>query len=254
MKRFHRGYEREYLKRGVRLAQRRIAIPNGCWMCGQSDVKMSEEHVFPEWLLENLNCAGLMINPTHMDSFGRIIDSREQLISNLVLGRVCKINCNEGWMSKLEKDFKKCYLNGWQKNVNGNEILYARWIAKTVTTLNASQQRRVQIPEQARHELVNETKLPSGWQIYIYKTDKKNRAIDWMQGAYASILHSKNDEYNINDIDKIYGCSLKVGDLGTLAFWSPSIDWSIEPVLNMMSLFPNTESKLPTYPWNPAAV
>jgi hypothetical protein len=77
----------------------------GCLFCGKSDVKLSNEHVVPEWLLEYLELPEddkLFQGVAYSNTGDLVHDPRVHSTFNFVQGRVCKVDCNGGWMSRLE--------------------------------------------------------------------------------------------------------------------------------------------------------
>ena len=213
---YFRGTEEDYLKRQIRLHPRHVVIPEGCWMCGVKGVDMSDEHIFPIWLLDKLNCKNQLYYSTHAEFTGRIIDRRKIPLGNFVCGRICRSHCNEGWMGELEKEVKGVYDSGWRKGINKNQTLLARWLAKTATTLNASQQFRVMVPALARHGLINREVLPEGWLIYVFDCKTREPAINWLQGG--SVIATNTSRGDSKTAGQIFRCALKLGGFGGMVF------------------------------------
>src|SRR5215472_15966123 len=69
----------------------------------------SREHIFAQWLLEDLEIADSEIQPTHFSSAGDVRSTRHHTMRNLVAGGVCA-DCNNGWMSQLEADVRRILL------------------------------------------------------------------------------------------------------------------------------------------------
>lgn len=227
---------------------RHIPIPEGCWMCGRTGVKMSNEHIFPGWLLDKYNYRDVELYSTHADPLGRILSRRKLTYDDFVCGRVCKVNCNEGWMSSLENRVKSIYESGWHSQIDKQATLIARWIAKTATTLNVSQQRRVLVPEAARHGLHNSKQLPVGWKVYIFDCPTEEPSITWIQGGAIFVPNYTEDASDL--LGRIYVCSLKLGSLGAVCYWNPPEVKSIKPKQNYKQIWPKLEKGLSIAEWD----
>jgi len=253
-KKYYRGVERSYAKRGVKLYPRHILIPDGCWTCGATGQKMSVEHVFPEWLLEKLNARNTTVAPTHLDPLGRMISTRSLRLSSLICGNVCQKYCNEGWMSELEVEFKRCYESGWERCIDSDNILIARWLAKTATILNLCNQRRVMVPDEARHGLIEKKFLPEGWKVYVFRCQDENPVINWMQGGPIIYLMKKTQQKMVAEMGNIFCCGLKIGNLGGIVYWHPPAINRLEPVPALKSIWPVISGELLGFKWNPVEV
>lgn len=82
------------------------SMANKCLFCGNEGMQLSNEHVVPKWLLEYLQL------PDDDQLFQAIADTttgelteapRVHSTFNFVQGSVCKIDCNEGWLNRLEE-------------------------------------------------------------------------------------------------------------------------------------------------------
>lgn len=252
---FLRGYERKLIKNGnTNLYRRHIPIPPGCWMCNRDkNVKMSKEHIIPDWLLKEFNCGEEVNRQGHVGANGLVIDTREVMLASLRQGNICKVHCNEGWMSNLEKKFKKEFLSDWQKNQELNPILFARWIAKTMSIINISQIRRIQIPAAARHGLKNIKNLPEGWHIYVYKSPQlKDITVSWEQGPITLAVAPQEMNVKHEMLGDIFGGCILINDFVGVAFWVPDGIINIEPALPMRRLWPEPSGILSSYPWGGA--
>lgn len=79
-----------------------------CLFCDRSEdlVELSEDHITPKWLLHELKL------PSHDKTFhgvwdsasGTLVEKKVQSSWRFVEERVCKLACNNGWMSRLEGD------------------------------------------------------------------------------------------------------------------------------------------------------
>lgn len=151
-----RGYDRELRVMGVRMAVRVEEDVPFCWMCPAESGQRAKEHVFARSLQKELGAENERFNPTHVDSFGRIVSQRRSIpAKSLLAGEVC-MTCNTGWMSELEVLAAPLLLAG----VRGQERAHlgqdeqttlARWFFKTAIVLNSSQNYRLLLPKEVRH-------------------------------------------------------------------------------------------------------
>jgi hypothetical protein len=104
-----RTFDRNLLRNAGRLEHRVNEAILVCWFCDGLAVTETNEHVFPRWLLKELESEHEIITPIRILSDLVTVDSSRNLIQlrSPKLGKVCS-NCNNGWMSQFEaltKDF-----------------------------------------------------------------------------------------------------------------------------------------------------
>jgi hypothetical protein len=103
---------------------------SSCAFCGRSDVKMSREHIFPQWLSRAGSHAG-----------NYIMHRGEKTVTTplieVVTKRVC-VECNTGWLSRIETGAKAVLEPLLHSSVNliteTERWIIARWFTKTVLT------------------------------------------------------------------------------------------------------------------------
>jgi hypothetical protein len=251
MKNNYRGYEKELSRKGVNLIKRHVAIPEGCWMCGKTGVKMSKEHVIPDWLLKYYDIGDQIMRQAHVDANGTILSTREVKYASLRQGKVCERNCNNGWMRKLEDEFAKVFKNDWKSGLEMKPLIFARWIAKTLTIINISQPRRVLIGESARHGLANSDNLPDGWSVYIYETDSEMpELITWEQGCAMEIGIKDGINENTKDIyEQVFAGCIKIGNLIGVAYYAPKNIKDLTPIFPFKMIWPTVSGEIPTLPY-----
>jgi hypothetical protein len=102
----------------------------GCAFCGRSGIKMSREHVFPQWLSRAASGDG---NYTWIRE-GRGITTP---LIEVVTKRVCE-ECNTGWLSRIEAGAKAVLeplLNASTNRITeADRWIIARWFTKTILT------------------------------------------------------------------------------------------------------------------------
>src|SRR4029077_12596790 len=128
-------------KRCTTTRQRRIDDMSGkCLFCDKEGLKLSNEHVTPEWLLRYLELPEddlLFQGIAYSHNRELAAPPRIHSTFNFVQGHICKVNCNGGWMHRLEDDaipFLKPLMDG-QRSINSLST-YARavvgkWAVKT---------------------------------------------------------------------------------------------------------------------------
>lgn len=250
---YNRAYEEELLARGVKLYPRNIEVPKGCWMCGETNTKVTKARLFPDWLLQAFNCGNDMYVSAHLDPLGRVIDKREIPFKQLVCDQVCQ-NCIHGWINELDNDFKPLFLGDINKALDENPLLVARWAAKTATLINVSQQRRVQVPAEARHGLSDKTTMPKGWQAYAFSSSTEGvSSIGWTQGGPAvAILGDSTEEQDQVTLGDVFACTMKFSNFGVLVYWYPDTVYHLEPANPFKRLWPSPDSgSLLDTAWHP---
>lgn len=88
-----------------------------CLFCGEYlSSGRSQEHVFPQWLLDELSIRAEQVSAVHIFqpedpvSDARVISKRSLTLENVREGRICA-DCNNGWMSDLENGCKEVLLD-----------------------------------------------------------------------------------------------------------------------------------------------
>lgn len=175
-----------------------------CLFCQNTD--LSNEHIFGQWLLKELDILKKPLNMTHKNFVGMPLDVRRQSYSTLVNGRVCQ-KCNNGWMSELERNCKELVLNLMNLNLNEKTVAdlrennkdLAKWAFKNVILLNDSVNFRKIIPDNHYQELYK-GKIPENVKVLIGFSDKEyEQELNWIQSPTVPLIITKND-YNINEI------------------------------------------------------
>ncbi len=119
-----------------------------CVFCGLTTDR-AKEHVWPLWL-QNLVGAG-EYRGIHLSSCLFPLSERAHSMSVLVFGKVCT-GCNNGWMSQLENDFKKIFIQirvDYKKieSLNKEERkVICDWSFKTITMMNYATNYRQIVP------------------------------------------------------------------------------------------------------------
>jgi len=101
-----------------------------CAFCQRPGVKMSDEHVIPQWM----SLLGADAGPYEREVNGRTVRSKK---INIITRSICK-DCNTGWMSRIEDGASivmKPIFNATATKISElDRWVIARWITKTVYT------------------------------------------------------------------------------------------------------------------------
>lgn len=110
-----------------------------CVFCGEN-ARRAKEHVFPDWLLTQLDVAAEQIPLRHAKADGSVISERRHPLSQFRYGHVC-VECNNGHLSRLEGEAKRILSNLWrgrQSLAAIDAFALAMWCLKTCVMLNAA--------------------------------------------------------------------------------------------------------------------
>ena len=129
-----------------------------CLFC-ERQVKLSDEHILPQWLLKSLGVHESQLGMTHHSTVGLPVSRRGPLpFANFINGRVCA-DCNNGWMSQLEADMKpqlEALMNldlAALKGLESARDSLTRWTLKTAAVLNHATNYRQLVPLDHFHAL-----------------------------------------------------------------------------------------------------
>ncbi len=108
-----------------------------CIVCGPTQSPRSNEHVFPQWLLNFLNAKRLRISIVRRKGDGSTEPHRREIeLDSFRLNRICE-TCNNGWMSDLESQSKPLLEGLLKQTVTLGSLdrderrILARWTGKT---------------------------------------------------------------------------------------------------------------------------
>lgn len=193
-----------------------------CLFCGERR-PMSNEHIFPKWILRHFDQEKDMLRGTHATAVGFTISERKLDFSSLVSGGVCKV-CNNGWMAQLEGHAKavltplfsarKASLAA-QETFRTRSHLIARWSLKTAAVLNYSSNYRATVP--AEHfRCVFEGVLPQF--VFARAGFSRDFRTTWHQSQDALVESDPGTELPTSH----YRISLQLGHLLLCVAYFPS--------------------------------
>ena len=234
-----RRYDQDLAERGALRAWRVDEPVPFCWMCDGTEGLRAREHIFPRWLLTELNAADEPFHPVHRDFLGRPISVRGPIPARaFVAGEVCAV-CNGGWMSELELLVRPVLFPAGGRNalpVEDQPVL-ARWLVKTAVVLNTAQNYRLMIPGHARHAV--SSGVPGDFGVWLSRHHQSEGALNFGQttGVMSVVPSDQLDRYQ-EAAERVYGCALAIGDLAAVIVYAEPGCWAM-PSEQMTRLWPS---------------
>ena len=189
----------------------------------------SNEHIFPQWLLDHLQIRDAEITPTHFSrSSGKAVSTRKHTADDLLAGRICE-RCNSGWMSDLENEVKSniVALISAEKEVvdlSGDErIALARWAAKTAYLLNFASNYHKNVPDDHYSYLYShDNSLPNGVTVLAQQHHGKLKFYWLQQAEWVTYTDESLDEEIAHLLEsQSYKITLQFGKLILLVAYLP---------------------------------
>ena len=219
------------------------------WRCPfcDGDRHPTKEHVFPEWLLEELGLTKTPTKAIHQTISGQAKNTRSMNHGGMVLGKVCG-DCNNGWMSELEAAARPVLLTARRKEPlqTLDAQLLATWAFKTAIVLNRWSNYRRLVPTShfrwlkehstpAHDTVVDLGYLAEGWDDLIEGAGSELGYLQSMIQAWTVpqtvkadlpqlVTHLQEQSYVI--IVHVESCALRVAHcpLGGMAI-EPALGW-----------------------------
>ena len=248
---------------------------NLCIFCENGKSFKSKEHVFPQWILEELDFRNNVrpFSETQVKNINnsKIDFSREtknlKNFGNYVSPFVCD-DCNHGWMSNLEGKIKPILLpliNGTSSlNILSKEekILISRWAAKTTCVIDSVNQPTNLIYLAAEPSKIRTSpNLPPGWAVFA-KTHSATNPIGfvtndfwWIEGNVSKELEEKLKQYKrtIIQLKNLILVTVFIGDIrlklkAVKLLHFPininlNIEWLLHPAPPSFTTFQNLEKE-----------
>lgn len=202
-----------------------------CIFCGKPlHGQSSKEHVFPTWLLKELDIENEIVTPTHFKPTKptKMLSQRRHTMNNLIEGRVCSI-CNNGWMSKLETSVQQTLIK-LIRNRRSLTTMYthegpelARWAIKTASMLNSSANYSALIPEE-HYKLTMAGKIPEGVSVYALQIPKAKTPCYWMQAPMW--LAEGPKKLGLELASRSYKIAMRFDKLLLMVAYWPDNSWS----------------------------
>lgn len=173
-----------------------------CVFCGNTE--LSNEHIFAQWLLKELDIYNKKVSMTHANAIGMPISNRQHPFSKLVNGLVCE-KCNNGWMSQLEGDCQNHIINLMNMEDIEKELMFlkdyhelvAKWAFKNIILLNSATNYRKIVPE-SHYTALFKGIIPKNVFIDL-SFCRSNPTIEWRQTQGVMIIKDKSIPINITE-------------------------------------------------------
>jgi len=202
-----------------------------CVFCARnfsSSSKRAKEHIYPSWLLSELDIKGTSIYTTHFRPFDKAqraffkpkrgdlrikqISQRKHVFAGLVYGLVCE-KCNNGFLNDIEKEAKPILL----KMIKDRRVVLreeeqkviSKWGFKTAIILNISSNFEGYFSEETFHNFYITKQPEKNMLISIAKLSKDAKKGDyWIQARNFIFEFPELSDFYINTItDKFTGIS-----------------------------------------------
>lgn len=215
-----RSYDRNILRTGY-AALRVLEQTPHCWMCPDTDVPRTKEHIFARSLQKHLPDHVTFAEPVRYAHGGTVLASKRGRTSGekLVAGGVCA-RCNNGWMSALELAVTPFLLG--QKNLVASKDaeMLTRWFVKTAVVINAVMPYRLLWTAERRHQV--QYTVPNRIQVWIYQVPELD--MNWKQGAevYSVTLPPDKVERWSPKLDLLVQCQIQFRNLVGVVLARPS--------------------------------
>jgi hypothetical protein len=145
-------------------------MPNACVFCGADDQRLTDEHVWPVWMREDLLSAGMPAFGTNIRVANDEADSWSGRLLDVKVKVVCAA-CNNGWMSTLEAEVKPLMLDLMRCKATvltpRRQALLARWAFKTAAMAQHANLRSPVIPLEHYIEFYEQQKPPADTMVFI---------------------------------------------------------------------------------------
>lgn len=169
--------------------------------CGGT--KLSNEHIFAQWLLKELSIFEENVAMTHVSILGDPLSKRKHSFSRLVNGLVCE-TCNNGWMSQLEGECQPHITKLMNMKTLKPEMDYlekdhetiAKWAFKNAILLNSATNYRQLVPNE--HYICLYTgSIPKGVFIDLAFC-QSDTSLEWLQSPGRLVVKEQGIDYDMD--------------------------------------------------------
>lgn len=176
-----------------------------CIFC-QQQKKMSNEHIFPQWLQKHL---GVQKDVLYISRANSEQPQRTLVYGRHLNGKVCT-ECNSGWMSKIEGSVKPLLISMLDCvspiHITADQsMILAWWVYKTALTLHSASPYGSVIP-QRHYELALQQRAPADFMIAIAYRANTIQQLSWIQSQnWSGIDRIIPDRHDLRtQIEKTY--------------------------------------------------
>ncbi len=199
-----------------------------CYFCNGIGVKDSQEHIIPQWLQDHLGMRNEIFTPTYYAGPYQPADERGTIPATNMVGMGICVDCNTGWMSKLEVEFKKSFQEK-QRNWSSRDTVM--WFVKTAMVLNVTQNTRLLVPRDVRLSLA-EGMLDSRLSVTFHRVVRSNKTVrdghfNWVQGGpHVPILEGPpelSEDFH-QRLKQCWACSIRLDSIVATVIYTPTAD------------------------------
>ncbi len=186
-----------------------------CIFCDTNTrIQRAKEHIIPQWALDEFDLRGTRIIPTHFSETGEVLSDRLHDMNGFLAGRICA-ECNNGWMSALERQNKDLIIELAQGRRDTLDLTdaeatgLARWAFKTALCLHSASNYRRIIPANHYHYVrINDESLPKG----VFVVGKSKSSIDGFSWAQSTswFIYQQFRELSNEDIKTVHSSAYKI--------------------------------------------
>lgn len=202
-----------------------------CLFCRDTD--LSNEHVFPQWLLNELNLRRVKLGMSHQTFFGQQVSTRPLTPNSLVNGLVCK-KCNNTWLSQIEDRIKPLIIeltktkeiDSMVFQIRENHETLAFWAYKTAIILNYASNFNKIVPKRHFKYLYQKRRIPENVNILL-GFSRTPEQLNWVQSQM--VMHvGDNNDYLVNNprFHDIHKITMQIDELLLKIIYSPFYDYS----------------------------
>ncbi|GLJ00973.1 hypothetical protein [Bacillus sp. YKCMOAS1] len=216
-----------------------------CLFCGNSN--LTREHIFAQWLLDELNIRKIKMGMQHTTFYGSTISRRPLTPNTLINGLICQ-ECNNGWLSQIENKVKPI-LTAILKYPNSNLSTFLKeqhellsiWSLKTAMILNHASNFHKIVPKRHFKYIYKHRKIPEN--ITVLMGFAENTAeLDWVQSQVVMHIGDENIIKNPR-LKDIYKITIQIDYLLLKIIYSPFYDFEYYHNDNThLMLYPNLQA------------
>lgn len=207
-----------------------------CVFCRKTR-KRAKEHIWPKWLQEAVEGGTNLRAETHYAISGGVVNQRTLQNESLVLGQVC-MDCNNGWMSKLEREaipvitslLSAQPLLGTALTVDHCSTL-ARWAFKTAIVRNLGTNYRKLIPPHHFTAAFDRRLLPPHTFVDLAVCPSYRKLGAVQSQTISGLLTRGDEELMAERREEMYNIVLGVGPLFLRVVYLPFPGYEVKPML-----------------------
>jgi len=183
-----------------------------CLFCGSDD--LSNEHVFPKWLLGYLGIKLSEFEYTRFSKYGDVKSYRKHNLNNFLNGHVCK-KCNNEYLSRIENEsmaLLKAINEGDKSILNTNSQAILKWVYKTAIQLNYCANCEHIVPP-SHYEYFRNSGIPENVFIDFAYSNFKTELFWWQGKTVILNFEDKIEKAVRSKIGNTYNITMQIGTM-----------------------------------------